>query len=170
MLCIQAKNWKDLLTDVPFARKDLIDIQDPSDLSKSNFTQFHYLKAGLNTKKDGAAVPTSEMRSANAEMKASMAELEKTSATWRGDHKKAGFLGSELSSSAAAAPKDGEHSASDSSMTHSLRFLLNSRTLMEEGRGCTDPLRRGVGAPRQCPLGVGSKLFLPLFADVRTFR
>ena len=33
--------------------------------------------------------------------------------------------------------------------------------------GCTDPLRRGVGAPHQCPLGVGSKLPLPLYADVR---
>ena len=33
--------------------------------------------------------------------------------------------------------------------------------------GCTDPLRRGVSAPHQCPLGVGSKLPLPLCADVR---
>ena len=34
--------------------------------------------------------------------------------------------------------------------------------------GCTDPLRRGVGAPHQCPLGsVASYL---VYADVRTFR
>ena len=32
----------------------------------------------------------------------------------------------------------------------STSFFVNSRTLM----GCTDPLRRGVGAPHQCPLGV----------------
>ena len=31
---------------------------------------------------------------------------------------------------------------------HPLRFFANSRTLMR----CTDPLRRGVGAPHQCPL------------------
>ena len=51
------------------------------------------------------------------------------------------------------------------SMTHPLRFLFNSRTLI----GCTDPLRRGVGAPHQCPLGVGSKLPLLRDADVHTF-
>ena len=34
--------------------------------------------------------------------------------------------------------------------------------------GCTDPLRRrGVGAPHQCPLGVGSTLPLPQYANVR---
>ena len=42
--------------------------------------------------------------------------------------------------------------------------------------GSTEPLRRklgaphpskGVGAPHQCPLGVGTKLPLPLYADVR---
>ena len=32
---------------------------------------------------------------------------------------------------------------------HPLRFFVNSRTLM----GCTDPLRRGIGAHKQCPLG-----------------
>ena len=33
--------------------------------------------------------------------------------------------------------------------------------------GCTDPIRRGVGAPHQCPLEVGSKLPLSLYPDVR---
>ena len=45
-------------------------------------------------------------------------------------------------------------------------FLANARTLV----GCTDPLRREMGAPHQCPLGVGSKLPLSLYADVSTFR
>lgn len=36
--------------------------------------------------------------------------------------------------------------------------------------GCTDPLRRGVGAPYQRPLGVGSKRPLARDADVRAFR
>ena len=35
---------------------------------------------------------------------------------------------------------------------------------------CADPLLfKGVGAPHQCPLGVGSKLPLLLDADVHTF-
>ena len=43
----------------------------------------------------------------------------------------------------------------------STSFFVNSRTLM----GCTDPLRRGVGAPHQCPLeSVASYL---IHADVR---
>lgn len=40
-------------------------------------------------------------------------------------------------------------------MTIRFVFLLNnSRALIR----CTGPLRRGVGAPNQCPLGVGSEL------------
>ena len=35
--------------------------------------------------------------------------------------------------------------------------------------GRADPPSRGVGAPRQCPLGVGSKLPLLIDADVHTF-
>ena len=43
-------------------------------------------------------------------------------------------------------------------------LFFNSRTLM----GCTDPLRRGVGALHQCPLGsLGNYL---IYADVRAFR
>lgn len=33
--------------------------------------------------------------------------------------------------------------------------------------GCTHPLRRRFGALHQCPLGVGSTLPLPLYADER---
>ena len=43
--------------------------------------------------------------------------------------------------------------------------FVNSRTMM----GCTDPLRRGVGAPHPCPLRVGGKLPLLLDADVHAF-
>ena len=50
-------------------------------------------------------------------------------------------------------------------------FFVISRTL--NGVGCTDsllPPLKGVSAPHQCPLGVGSKLpldTLSLYADVR---
>lgn len=38
-LCIKVKNWKDLLDDTPFARKDLVHIQDPTDVEKHNLTR-----------------------------------------------------------------------------------------------------------------------------------
>ncbi len=43
-LNVKAKNWKDLLTDEPFTRADLITIQDPSDLSKFNIQTFFHLQ------------------------------------------------------------------------------------------------------------------------------
>ena len=35
-LNIKAKNWKDLLTDEKFARKDIITIQDPHNVQVGN--------------------------------------------------------------------------------------------------------------------------------------
>ena len=50
------------------------------------------------------------------------------------------------------------------SSPHPLRFVVSSRTLLE----CIDPLRKGVCAPHQCPLGsVASCL---IYADVHTFQ
>ncbi|XP_019641125.1 PREDICTED: peptidyl-prolyl cis-trans isomerase-like 2 [Branchiostoma belcheri] len=46
-LNIRPKNWKDLLTDEPITRKDIITIQDPTDLDKFNFNNFHHLKHNL---------------------------------------------------------------------------------------------------------------------------
>lgn len=46
-LCIKAKNWKDLMTDAPFERKDLIMIQDPLDdalNARRDISNFNYLK------------------------------------------------------------------------------------------------------------------------------
>jgi hypothetical protein len=43
----QVGNWRDLLNDEPFKRKDLIKIQDPTDLEKHNLTKFHHLKHNL---------------------------------------------------------------------------------------------------------------------------
>lgn len=42
-LNIKTKNWKDLLTDKPFQRKDLITIQDPTNLTKFNIAKFHHV-------------------------------------------------------------------------------------------------------------------------------
>lgn len=46
-LNIKTKNWKDLLTDEPFERKDLIELQDPTNLSKFNLSTFHHIKNNL---------------------------------------------------------------------------------------------------------------------------
>ncbi|XP_076346199.1 RING-type E3 ubiquitin-protein ligase PPIL2 isoform X1 [Tachypleus tridentatus] len=46
-LNIKTKNFKDLLTDETFQRKDIITLQDPSNLEKFNFSNFYHLKKNL---------------------------------------------------------------------------------------------------------------------------
>lgn len=43
-LCLKPKNLRDLLTDEPFKKSDIIQIQDPNDLSKRNFAQFDHVR------------------------------------------------------------------------------------------------------------------------------
>ena len=52
-LNLKAKNWKELLTDEPFARKDLITIQDPSHLEKFNIANFHHVKHDQKIEDEG---------------------------------------------------------------------------------------------------------------------
>ena len=52
-LNIKTKNWKDLLTDEPFLRKDIIEVQDPKDYSKFNLNTFHHLKNNLKVEDEG---------------------------------------------------------------------------------------------------------------------
>ncbi|CAH1766449.1 3752_t:CDS:2 [Entrophospora sp. SA101] len=49
-LNIKPKYWKDLLTDEPFKRDDLITIQDPHNIESRDFTKFHYIKNNLKIK------------------------------------------------------------------------------------------------------------------------
>ncbi|KAG0346688.1 Peptidyl-prolyl cis-trans isomerase cyp8 [Podila humilis] len=49
-LNIKAKFWKDLMTDEPFTRKDIITIQDPHNLDKRNLANFHYIKNDLTAR------------------------------------------------------------------------------------------------------------------------
>ncbi|PRP75025.1 hypothetical protein PROFUN_00746 [Planoprotostelium fungivorum] len=46
-LNIKPKAWKDLLTDVPFTRADIIDIQDPLNPERRKLSNFHYIKLGI---------------------------------------------------------------------------------------------------------------------------
>ena len=44
---MKPKFWKDLLTDEPFSRKDVIHLQDPMNLSGRNMEQFDHVKKKL---------------------------------------------------------------------------------------------------------------------------
>ncbi|KAI9321526.1 peptidyl-prolyl cis-trans isomerase-like 2 [Dichotomocladium elegans] len=46
-LNIKAKHWKDLLTDEPFTRKDIIMLQDPHNLDNRNMANFQHLNKDL---------------------------------------------------------------------------------------------------------------------------
>lgn len=46
-LCLGPKNLRDLQSDVPFSRKDIIHIQDPLNLSMKNLQEFDHVRKGL---------------------------------------------------------------------------------------------------------------------------
>ena len=84
-LNIKANYFRDLLTDEPFTRKDIIKLQDPLDLNKFNMQTFHHLK--LNLKWDDAENALNEQRKRdpnfylkmlNSETKQTLDELNKT--------------------------------------------------------------------------------------------
>ena len=50
---MKANYWKDLITDEPFTRKDIIEIQDPTDLQKFNFANFYHIKKNLKLLDEG---------------------------------------------------------------------------------------------------------------------
>jgi len=52
-LNIKTKNWKDLLTDEPFKRQDLITLQDPARTEKFNLNSFYHLKKNLKVGDNG---------------------------------------------------------------------------------------------------------------------
>ena len=55
-LNLKPHNMKDLMTEQPFTRADLITLQDPTDLSKFNMTSFHHLKNSLTVGEEGECV------------------------------------------------------------------------------------------------------------------
>ncbi|KAF2140535.1 uncharacterized protein K452DRAFT_288614 [Aplosporella prunicola CBS 121167] len=48
-LNIKAKNWRDLVSDDEFTRKDIITLQDPLNLAGRDLSEFKYLKEGTKT-------------------------------------------------------------------------------------------------------------------------
>ena len=52
-LNLKPRNMRDLITDVPFTKGDLVTLQDPTDLGKFNMTAFHHLKNSLKVGEEG---------------------------------------------------------------------------------------------------------------------
>lgn len=78
-LNIKPKNFKDLLTDESFLRKDIITIQDPSDVEKRNLSDFHHLKKNLKVVEDDgeSSKSTHNLKSITPVTKDILEELEK---------------------------------------------------------------------------------------------
>lgn len=52
-LNLKPQNMRDLVTDEPFTRADLVTLQDPTNLGKFDMTSFHHLKNSLRVGEEG---------------------------------------------------------------------------------------------------------------------
>ncbi|XP_045542878.1 RING-type E3 ubiquitin-protein ligase PPIL2 [Papilio machaon] len=80
-LNIKGKNWKDLINDTPFTRSDIITIQDPSNLTKFNISNFHHIKNNLKVETEEEIAmrkdPHARLKTVSAETKDILQQLEK---------------------------------------------------------------------------------------------
>ncbi|KAJ2952549.1 hypothetical protein O0L34_g6870 [Tuta absoluta] len=80
-LNIKGKNWKDLVNDTPFARSDIITIQDPNHLAKHNISTFHHIKNNLRVETEEEIAlrkdPHARLKTVSAETKDILQELER---------------------------------------------------------------------------------------------
>lgn len=84
-LNVKTKNWRDLLSDEPFARSDLITIQDPKNLDKFNLQTFHHLKHNMRLPEDDPNFRSKSgyfIKKSNAELEQTMQEL---ATSYKGD-------------------------------------------------------------------------------------
>ncbi|XP_015908647.1 RING-type E3 ubiquitin-protein ligase PPIL2 [Parasteatoda tepidariorum] len=82
-LNLKTKNFKDLITDVPFTRNDIITIQDPSNLEKFNFNNFHHVKNKLSVSEENGekdADSYHNLKSVNSVTRDVLEELKRESA------------------------------------------------------------------------------------------
>lgn len=81
-LNIKARNWKDLIDDTPFQRKNVIVIQDPQKLEKFDISSFYHIKKNLRvlTEEEIAEQkdPKKRIKCMNHETRETLADLEKT--------------------------------------------------------------------------------------------
>lgn len=66
-LNIKAKNWRDLVTDDEFTRKDIITLQDPQNVEARNFGSFKHLRDGTVKPADAPAAESTK-ESANQKL------------------------------------------------------------------------------------------------------
>lgn len=80
-LNIKTKNWKDLVDDTPFTRKDIITIQDPTALEKFNISTFHHIRKRLRVETEEEILerkdPQGRLKTVSAETKDILNELER---------------------------------------------------------------------------------------------
>lgn len=80
-LNIKNKNWKDLITDDPFERKDIIVLQEPNKLDKFNISLFHHVKNNLRVETEEEIAeksdPQARIKKMNPETKHTLEELER---------------------------------------------------------------------------------------------
>ncbi|XP_004537508.1 peptidyl-prolyl cis-trans isomerase-like 2 [Ceratitis capitata] len=80
-LNVKAKNWKDLIDDSSFTRKDIITIQDPHHLEKFDISRFHHIRKNLRVLSEEEQLerkdPTKRIKTMNLETKETLAQLEK---------------------------------------------------------------------------------------------
>jgi peptidyl-prolyl cis-trans isomerase-like 2 len=75
---VRANFFKDLINDEVFTKKDIISLQDPSNLSKFNMNNFFYLKEKLKWTEDDSVErqdPNYYLKSINTEARNTLAEL-----------------------------------------------------------------------------------------------
>ncbi|KAF7687255.1 RING-type E3 ubiquitin-protein ligase PPIL2 [Silurus meridionalis] len=80
-LNIKTKNFKDLLTDEPFTRQDIITLQDPTNLDKFNVSNFFHVKNNMKVldpdEEKAKQDPAYHLKSTNLETRETLAELYK---------------------------------------------------------------------------------------------
>ncbi|KAI1720285.1 cyclophilin type peptidyl-prolyl cis-trans isomerase/CLD domain-containing protein [Ditylenchus destructor] len=103
-LNLKRNHLKDLLTDTPFQRKDIITLQDPNDLGKFNMETYHHVQFDLKTKAEIAAEkkamesPQFYLNRINNEAREALLQLEKQYV-----HKKSDDAAEEIADSVNAA-------------------------------------------------------------------
>lgn len=84
-LNIKTKNWKDLVNDIAFSRKDIITIQDPNNLEKFDISKFYHIQKKLRL------LPADEISEKNAQgscLKSISMETKETLEQLEKDYKK----------------------------------------------------------------------------------
>lgn len=80
-LNIKTKNWKDLVDDTPFTRKDIITIQDPNNIEKFNISTFYHIRKQLRVETEEEKLerkdPQGRLKTVSAETKDILNELER---------------------------------------------------------------------------------------------